>query len=239
MTQRLTVDTSRLAGAGSTLQGLAFPDHPAPITVVGTDSVSAAVNETMPVIESPVLEGMPVAGAALVKTASNMSAAAGMYADADHLLGRPLAEQEFAALPSVAGRRADAAPADQQAFGASSDESQGEAAADQPADTAAPSPRDVLQELPPAVMELAPQVNQIASTAGTFTQSIVQGVQGTTQNQPLTGQLDAEPEEQPEQTEGAAPGAQESEGVPIPVGVDATGERPSASSPATARGEQP
>lgn len=232
MAQRLTVDTVRLAGAGFTLQDLAFPAHPAPITVAGTDSVSAAVNETMPVIESPVIEGMPAAKAALARTASNVAAAAGMYADADHLLGRPLAEQEFAAAQSVAARRADAARADQQAFGASSDEPQGEAAADQPADTAR------LPEIPSAVMELAPQLNQIAGTAGTFTQSIVQGAQGATQNQPLAEQTDAEPEEQPDQTEGAAPGVQEAEGVPILLGVEATGEQPSAGKTAAARVDQ-
>lgn len=87
MTEPLVVDASRLKAAGTTLQGLVFPAPPPPMLVPGADVVSAAIDETLPVIESPVIDGLPAVKTAVTRTGSSIVAAAGMYADADHALG--------------------------------------------------------------------------------------------------------------------------------------------------------
>lgn len=76
MAEPLAVDPTGLSAAAAKLAGLVFPQPPAPIAVSGTDSVVAAINETMPSIESLVSDGLPGVKAALTRTASNMNAAA-------------------------------------------------------------------------------------------------------------------------------------------------------------------
>lgn len=80
MAEPLAVDPTGLSAAAAKLAGLVFPQPPAPIAVSGTDSVVAAINETMPSIESLVSDGLPGVKAALTRTASNMNAAADVYA---------------------------------------------------------------------------------------------------------------------------------------------------------------
>lgn len=77
MAEPLAVDPTGLSAAAAKLAGLVFPQPPAPIAVSGTDSVVAAINETMPSIESLVSDGLPGVKAALTRTASNMNAAGG------------------------------------------------------------------------------------------------------------------------------------------------------------------
>lgn len=59
MAEPLAVDPTGLSAAAAKLAGLVFPQPPAPIAVSGTDSVVAAINETMPSIESLVSDGLP------------------------------------------------------------------------------------------------------------------------------------------------------------------------------------
>lgn len=87
MAEPLAVDPTGLSAAAAKLAGLVFPQPPAPIAVSGTDSVVAAINETMPSIESLVSDGLPGVKAALTRTASNMNAAADVYAKTDQSLG--------------------------------------------------------------------------------------------------------------------------------------------------------
>lgn len=65
MAEPLAVDPTGLSAAAAKLAGLVFPQPPAPIAVSGTDSVVAAINETMPSIESLVSDGLPGVKAAL------------------------------------------------------------------------------------------------------------------------------------------------------------------------------
>ena len=114
MAEELFVDTSRLEIAAGILRNLALPSAPAPVTVVGTDAVSAAINAAMPVVESPAITGLPAVGAALVATAENMAAAARMYVETDAAhgaaLGRSGAQLERRELLSTgAGRTASRA----------------------------------------------------------------------------------------------------------------------------------
>ena len=45
--------------------------------------MSTAINEVLPTIEAPVIDGLPVAEAALKKTVSNMATAADLYDETD------------------------------------------------------------------------------------------------------------------------------------------------------------
>ncbi|WP_142274666.1 hypothetical protein [Mycobacterium scrofulaceum] len=87
MTEPLAVDAARLKAAGATLQALALPAPPPPMRAPGADAVSSAINATMPVIESPVVTGLPAVEKALTRTGSSIVAAAAMYAEADQALG--------------------------------------------------------------------------------------------------------------------------------------------------------
>jgi hypothetical protein len=95
MAESLAVDPARLIAAASKLTELVFPTPPSPIAITGADPVSAAINETMPGIESLVSDGMPGVTAALKRTATSMGAAADVYAKADHSLGQALSQFGF------------------------------------------------------------------------------------------------------------------------------------------------
>lgn len=111
MTKPLIVDPARLEIAGTKLGSLSIPAAPPTIAAPGTDAVSAAINETLPIIESPVVEGLPTAEAALAQTGSKISAAATMYADADHMLGQRIDEVQFLASASESPARTTASKA--------------------------------------------------------------------------------------------------------------------------------
>lgn len=111
MTESLIVDPSRLTEAGAMLKALRFPTAPGPIVAPGTDVVSAAINETLPVIESPVIEGLPAVGALVTRTGSSIVAAAGIYAEADQALSEHVDDVRFlSAARKVAGPAASGAP---------------------------------------------------------------------------------------------------------------------------------
>jgi hypothetical protein len=228
MTKPLIVDPSRLKIAGTKLQTLAFPVPPSPITASGTDSVSAAINETLPIIESPVVEGLPFVKAALTRTGSNIATAAGMYTEADQLLGGHLSQVQFLA---TGAKPAGGASADQFA----------RATADQPIDGETPS----TPEPAPQPGQSVPQLGQLAGTAGTMgtvAQNVMQGAQGAIGSMPGSGPMPAqlatdstktdqpagdqaqlvdetktdEEEQQPEAlAEGAAPGDKTLESIPV------------------------
>ncbi len=86
MSDKLSVDPVSLRQAGESLQGLVLPEPPPPLAAAGTDPVSAAVNQTMPLIESPVVEGLPAVNEALRRTGSNIVAAAATYVATDQRL---------------------------------------------------------------------------------------------------------------------------------------------------------
>jgi hypothetical protein len=244
MTEPLLVDSSRLETAGTKLQGLVFPAPPAPIVAAGTDSVSAAINETLPIIESPAIDGLRDAKAALTKTGSKIAVAAGMYAETDQRLGEHLNRVQFLA----ADQRRAVAKSDQLA-GAKADQPAGGGTAGQAVDAESPStpqPATQLDQLVPQLGQVAPQVSQmvgavspLAQNVSQVSQSISQSVQGATgsmsgggmpaqlagdsaktEQSPadqaeLVGETKADKDQQPEAlAEGGAPGDQTSEGVP-------------------------
>lgn len=87
MSEPLIVDPARLHAAGVRLQGLPFTDPPPAPAPAGSDAMSLAIGETLPIIEAPVLEGLPKVKAALDRSASSIVAAAQVYADTDGKLG--------------------------------------------------------------------------------------------------------------------------------------------------------
>ncbi|AYE98387.1 hypothetical protein C0J29_30010 [Mycobacterium paragordonae] len=97
MAEPLAVDPARLIAAASKLGELVFPAPPAPMAVPGSDSMSAAINQTMPGIESLVSDGLPGVTASLKRTASSMSTAADIYTRADQSLGQALTQYGFGA----------------------------------------------------------------------------------------------------------------------------------------------
>ena len=97
MTESLVVDPARLKAAGITLRDQVLPATPPPISATGPDAVSAAINATLPIIESPVVDGLPDAQAALTNTASKIVTAADMYAETDQLLGGHVGAVQFLA----------------------------------------------------------------------------------------------------------------------------------------------
>jgi hypothetical protein len=221
MTEPLAVDPPRLKAAGNTLRGLVFPTPPAPIVASGTDAVSAAINATLPAIESPVIEGLPAVKAAVTRNGSNIVTAANMYAETDQRLGDHVGSVQFRA----AG--------DGPASGASANQLMG-AAEDKPGDGEAPaSPQPTPQPAQPVFDQIPTQLGQVAALAGSMApvtqnlqtvMSTVQGAAGnvgsagspSTQLAGETTKSDAEEEQRPESLpDGAAPGEQATGSVPV------------------------
>lgn len=164
MIEPLVVEPSRLEAAGKALRGLVFPVPPDPIVAPGTDPVSAAVNATLPVIESPVIDGLPAVKAGLTKTGASITAAAGIYTDTDQRLGDHLTEVQFLAA------------AKEPAAGTSGEKPEG-APGDAPADGKKPSPAK------PSPQPAIPQLDQITGAAGTLGSAMqsMQGAMGSVQ----------------------------------------------------------
>jgi ESX secretion-associated protein EspJ len=97
MTESLVVDPARLKSAGTTIRDQVLPTAPAPISAAGSDPVSAAINVTMPIIESPVTDGLRDVQAALTNTGSKIVTAADRYAETDQLLGEHVSTVQFLA----------------------------------------------------------------------------------------------------------------------------------------------
>jgi hypothetical protein len=103
MTESLVVDPARLKANGIAVRDQVLPAAPPPISATGTDSVAAAINATLPIIESPVAAGLPDVQAALTNTGSKIVTAAEMYAQTDQLLSEHLAKVSFLATAEPAG----------------------------------------------------------------------------------------------------------------------------------------
>ncbi|OMC55801.1 hypothetical protein A5747_00280 [Mycobacterium sp. IS-836] len=165
--------------------------------------MSAAINETLPIIESPVTDGLPAVQAALKKTGSSIAAAAAIYADTDSRLGDNLTQVQFLA----AGEKPESAPPDK------------------PEDGKKPSP----PKPAPQPGTSMPQPGQLAGAAGSLG-SVMQGMQGAMGSMagggPKPAQLadsnkkdpssaDEEKQQPGPDAEGAAPGAEASENAPV------------------------
>jgi ESX secretion-associated protein EspJ len=228
MTESLRVDPLRLKRAGKTLQEIAFPAPPPPIFAAGADPVSAAVNQTSPIIESPVIAGLPAVEAAIKRTGFSIVTAAGLYAETDQALAEHVDSVQFSATAQRSAVRAStpalmSATATQPADG----ETPSEPAPEPQPDNAVPGFDDINTSLG--------QLNGVAQALGPVTQtlqSIMSSVQQATGSMGNTGaspaQLadDTEREQSPTEEaqlvdeasktdDGAAPGDRALEGVPL------------------------
>ncbi|MEM6107693.1 hypothetical protein AAHS21_15845 [Mycobacterium sp. 050272] len=95
MPESLIVDPAYLEAAGATLLGQVLPTAPPPLTANGSDAVSTAINVTMPMIEAPVVEGLPATQAAINAVGSKIAAAGRIYAETDQKLGGQLNQAHF------------------------------------------------------------------------------------------------------------------------------------------------
>ena len=194
-----------------------------------------AINETLPVIESPVCDGLPVAQTALAKTSRNLLAASYRYADTDQQLGKPLAAKEFAtsqrATPQPVASTLRATSPDDQPVSAAHEEPLAAAAQDKVPTPDVPTDA-VVPQIPGGATDMGQQFSQIMGTTQSFVQNMYQTVQGSAQNQPLTDEVldedketdfDAEETRDEEFVDGAAPGVEAGEKVPTGVGVDSPG----------------
>lgn len=200
MAEPLTVDPSRLNAVAEELAGLVFPTPPAPIVATGTDSVSAAINATMPELESLVTGGLPGVKAALTRTASSMSAAADIYTKADQSLGDGLQQAVFGSDSRIMG---DQTSRFGKLMGTAADPSSlGQQASELTPRVAATVPQ---------LVQLAPQAGQVASQGAPM---VIQTITSTAQQGSSAGatpaQLpaDTKKEDDSEAAEGAAAGAQ-------------------------------
>jgi hypothetical protein len=99
----LVVDPARLKAAGVAVRDQQLPAAPPPMSAPGADPVSAAINETLPIIESPVIKGLPEAQAALTNTGTKIVTAADMYAQTDQRLGENVSTVQFLAASEPGG----------------------------------------------------------------------------------------------------------------------------------------
>lgn len=246
MTEPLVVDPSRLKAAGTTLQDLAVPAPPAPTSLPGADPVSAAINETLPVVESPVIKGLPAIEAAVTRTGSSIVSAARIYAETDQALGAHVGKTEFLA------------PGEEQAGHVWTDPPVG-ATTDQPTpdeSSGTPEPTLTVEQMPASpdrTAEIVGAMGPVTQNAQTV-MSTVQGAMGgmggmgntsasTAQTADDAAMADQSPADQTElvdetsksddagrqpEVAGAATGGQASETAPVhpPAGRRATGPPP-------------
>ncbi|OSC39272.1 secretion protein EspJ [Mycobacterium decipiens] len=178
MAEPLAVDPTGLTAAAAKLASLVFPQPPTPIAAAGTDSVSAAINETMPNIESLVGDGLPGVKAALARTASNMTAAADVYTKTDQSLGSTLSQYAFGSADEGLASVASVGTASQFVQAMSTPLQQ--VVPQVGATAAALAPRVVATV--PQLVQLAPQAAQMAQTASPIAQTVSQTAQQAAQS---------------------------------------------------------
>jgi hypothetical protein len=238
MAEPLAVDPARLIAAAGKLSELVFPAPPAPMTAPGSDSMSAAINQTMPGIESLVSDGLPGVTASLKRTATSMSTAADIYTQADQSLGQALSQYGFGAegqslsanlmgamtgqsnglLGAGAGAGAAAAmlggpaAAAQQLAGAASGVSQ--VGATVSAQAEALSPR--IAATVPQLVQLAPMAQQMAPMGQQVGQSIQQAASQAGQGGGSSAQLasDTKPADEDKDPDKDPDGKDEADGQP-------------------------
>lgn len=191
MVEPLFVDTARLEAAANVLRDALLPAPPAPLTVGGTDQVSSAVNDTLVAIETPVLRGLPIAGADLRATASSMAVAAAAYAETDSAYGGHVALDTLSTAPrgvpdgGVSSREPTATSLGATSLGAT-------------ATTNEPPARPGGDDAAGRAVDRAQQWNQLAQASTgvtTFAQTVASTVQGAAQNAPAAESTASEDDE--------------------------------------------
>lgn len=229
MIEPLSVDTSGLNAAAGVLDDLEVPTPPGPCGVAGADAMTAAINEVLPIIEAPVIDGLPTAASALKRTASDMAAAADMYDMTDKASAGAIAQSQFAGEGPKARKQSSSAAAKAETV--------------PPTVSAAEPLAGQLASLAgnlPSAEQSVQQLGQMAPMMGSATQSMSGQVQGLMSKAQGGGQNPAAPpapdttvedpedaeeqkaDEQQKPADGAASGRGDGPGVPIPDTVPPT-----------------
>jgi hypothetical protein len=168
MTDSLAVDPARLKAAGIDLRDQVLPAAPPPISATGSDPVSAAINQTLPIIESPVVDGLPDAQTAVTNTGSKIVTAAEMYAETDQLLGEHVGVVQFAG----AGDQLPGGASTEQLVSATAGLLQGAETADEGTDT---TPHETvttnLNQLSAVMQATQPGIQGLQSVVGSVRQA--------------------------------------------------------------------
>ena len=192
MTEPLSVDTTGLRAAAGVLGDLDVPTSPKPLTVTGTDAMSTAINQALPTIETPVVDGLPLAEAALKKTAADMATAADRYDETDAASAGDVTGTQFNSDGTTARRKTTS--------------TKRPAVNDTGADTAKPAAGAFeqlsaqlseqmasLAEKLPSAEEAAQQLGQMAPMMGSVSQGLSGQVQGLMSKAQAGGQNPAAP----------------------------------------------
>ena len=192
MTEQLSVETSGLRAAAGVLGDLDMPQPPDPLAVTGTDAMSTAITEVLPTIATPVIDGLPIAEAALKKTASDMATAADLYDETDSASAGEIAGTQFNSDDTTARKKTTSTTTT--------------AANDTGADTVTPAAStfeqlseqlseqlDSLAEKLPSAEEAAQQLGQMAPMMGSVSQSLSGQVQGLMSKAQAGGQNPSAP----------------------------------------------
>jgi len=174
----LSVDTSGLHAAAGVLGDLDVPAPPKPFAVTGTDAMSTAINEVLPIIEAPVIDGLPVAGSALLKTASDMATAADRYDATDRASAGDIAAPQFDSDDPTARRRTSSVAAKAAATDTGADTVTPVASAFEQLSGQVSEQLASLAEKLPSAEQVAQQLGQMAPMMGSVTQSLSGQVQG-------------------------------------------------------------
>jgi hypothetical protein len=139
--------------------------------------MSTAINEVLPTIETPVIDGLPLAEAALKKTASNMATAAGRYDETDSKSAGDITGTQFNSDDTTARRRTtstkrpavnDTGAGTKKPVASAFEQLSGQLS----------EQLDSLAEQLPSAEEAAQQLGQMAPMMGSMSQSLSGQVQG-------------------------------------------------------------
>ena len=178
MTEQLSVDTSGLRAAAGVLGDLDVPASPKPLTVSGTDAMSAAINEVLPTIETPVIDGLPTAEAALKKTATDMATAADRYDETDAASAGDVAGTQFNSDDTTARKKTSSAAATSAPTDTGADTAKPVASAFEQLSEQLSEQLASLAENLPSAEQAAQQLGQMAPMMGSVSQGLSGQVQG-------------------------------------------------------------
>jgi hypothetical protein len=160
------------------LDELDVPASPKPLTVTGSDAMSAAINEVLPTIETPVIDGLPTVEAALKKTATDMANAADRYDQTDSASAGDIGGSQFGSDDTTARKKTTSTAAMSAANDTGADTVKPAASAFEQLSGQLSEQLASLAEKLPSAEQAAQQLGQMAPMMGSVTQSLSGQVQG-------------------------------------------------------------
>jgi hypothetical protein len=154
--------------------------------------MSAAINQVLPTIETPVIDGLPTAEAALKKTATDMATAADRYDETDSKSAGDITGTQFNSDDTTA-RKKTTPPDTPAANDTGADSKKPAASAFEQLSEQLSEQLDSLAEKLPSAEEAAQQLGQMAPMMGSVSQSLSGQVQGLMSKAQAGGQNPSAP----------------------------------------------